>query len=155
MNEEVAQHAQPLDQPLVLQVTVIDEIGRVVHELVCSPEQLQANVPQGCRVVDGAAGGDWWDGAAWQSKPAQPGPHAQWDWDSLQWMTDSTQATATDWRDVRLERDMRLAATDWRVMRAIEQGQALSPEWQAYRQALRDITDQPDPTNITWPARPE
>ena len=27
-------------------------------------------------------------------------------------------------------------------------------QWQAYRQALRDITEQPDPFNIVWPETP-
>ena len=159
MSEEVAQQTQPLeqplDQPLVLQVTVIDELGRVVHELVCSPEQLQANVPQGCRLVGGAAGGDWWDGAVWRHKPEPPAPQAQWDWKLLCWVMDSAQAADAAWRDVRLERDARLAATDWRVVRAIERGQALSLEWQIYRQALREITAQTDPQNIHWPELPK
>ncbi|KGH27765.1 phage tail assembly chaperone [Comamonas testosteroni] len=151
MSAEVEQQ----DQPLVLQVTVVDELGRVVHELVCSPDQLQANVPQGCRVVDGVSGGDWWDGAVWRHKPEPPSPHAQWDWKSLCWVMDSAQAADAAWRDVRLERDARLAATDWRVVRAIERGQALSLEWQIYRQALREITTQTDPQNIHWPELPK
>ena len=151
MSAEVEQQAEPL----VLQVTVVDELGRVVHELVCSPDQLQANVPQGCRVVDGASGGDWWDGVAWRHKPEPPGPHAQWDWKSLDWVRDGAQAVDAAWRDVRLERDARLAATDWRVVRAIEQGQALSLEWQIYRHALREITTQTDPQNIHWPELPK
>jgi len=28
-------------------------------------------------------------------------------------------------------------------------------EWVAYRQALRDLTTQTDPFNITWPASPD
>jgi hypothetical protein len=31
----------------------------------------------------------------------------------------------------------------------------MTPEWIAYRQALRDITDQQDPFNIIWPIKPE
>lgn len=58
------------------------------------------------------------------------------------------------WESVRRERDRLMNATDWRVTRAIELGQVLAPEWVAYRQALRDVTKQPDPFAITWPAAP-
>lgn len=59
------------------------------------------------------------------------------------------------WLQVRYERDQRLAATDWRVVKAQEQGATPESVWVEYRQALRDITLQPDPANITWPPPPQ
>ena len=57
--------------------------------------------------------------------------------------------------EVRLDRDARLAATDWRVIKALETGVPMSAEWQAYRQALRDISQQPGfPGDVTWPVQP-
>jgi hypothetical protein len=44
--------------------------------------------------------------------------------------------------------------TDWMVTRSVERGANLSAAWRSYRQALRDITDQPDPFNISWPEPP-
>jgi hypothetical protein len=58
------------------------------------------------------------------------------------------------WAAVRAERNARLAATDWWVMKAAETGGIIRDAQRAYRQALRDITAQPDPFNITWPAEP-
>lgn len=58
--------------------------------------------------------------------------------------------------DARTCRDALLAATDWRVTRAMEAGQALPAPWVAYRQALRDVPEQPNfPGDITWPTPPE
>ena len=63
---------------------------------------------------------------------------------------------AEKWVNVRAERDRRIAATDWRVIVASEsdEGSDLSSNWKNYRKALRDITEQSDPDNITWPTEP-
>ena len=58
------------------------------------------------------------------------------------------------WRYVRNKRDDLLAKTDWVVTRASETGVAETDAWKTYRQALRDITTQSDPFNITWPTEP-
>ena len=54
------------------------------------------------------------------------------------------------WANVRLERDRKLQKTDWRASSDL----TLSDAWKTYRQALRDITTQADPCNITWPTEP-
>ena len=52
----------------------------------------------------------------------------------------------------RAERDSKLAATDWMALSDV----TMTPEWAAYRQALRDVTDQVGfPDNVTWPIAPE
>ena len=57
---------------------------------------------------------------------------------------------------VRNERDEKLTATDWRVIKMLESGQLQDFAWAAYRQALRDITNQPGfPWDIQWPLQPE
>jgi hypothetical protein len=55
---------------------------------------------------------------------------------------------------VRAERDRRIAATDWRVTVAAERGVPVPDAWQAYRQALRDVTQQADPRSVIWPEPP-
>ena len=59
------------------------------------------------------------------------------------------------WAQARARRDRLLAACDWVVTRAQERGEPVPPQWLAYRQALRDITEQPDPEQIQWPVAPE
>ena len=56
---------------------------------------------------------------------------------------------------VRTQRDAKLAESDWMVIKSAETGVALATEWAAYRQALRDITEQDGfPVNVEFPAEP-
>jgi hypothetical protein len=56
----------------------------------------------------------------------------------------------------RYERDQRLIASDFIVARSAEAGVPAPSEWVAYRQALRDVPQQPGfPDNIQWPTKPE
>ena len=54
------------------------------------------------------------------------------------------------WASIRDERYSLIIKTDWRASSDL----TLSDEWKNYRQALRDITTQSDPYNITWPTPP-
>lgn len=58
------------------------------------------------------------------------------------------------WATIRFTRDKLIAETDWRAIRSVVEKRRLHPAWVAYQQALRDITLQPDPANITWPEPP-
>jgi hypothetical protein len=54
---------------------------------------------------------------------------------------------------VRGERDYLLSLTDWTQAKDIPN--AISSTWVPYRQALRDIPQQPGfPDNVQWPSRP-
>ena len=55
------------------------------------------------------------------------------------------------WAEVRDIRNELLAACDWTQLADAPVDAAA---WATYRQALRDITAQPDPFNILWPAVP-
>ena len=70
--------------------------------------------------------------------------------------TKDARILAEKWTRVRSERDRRIAATDWRVIVASEsdEGSDLPTKWKTYRTNLRDITEQADPDNITWPTEP-
>lgn len=74
--------------------------------------------------------------------------------DLAQMAADAAAVPEWQWGLVRVERNAKLAATDWWVTKASETGGFISPEQHAYRQALRDVTDQPDPFNIVWPVAP-
>ena len=54
------------------------------------------------------------------------------------------------WIGIRRVRDELLAECDWRAC----SDRTMSENWKTYRQALRDITTQSDPYNITWPTIP-
>lgn len=55
---------------------------------------------------------------------------------------------------IRRERDRLLAETDWISARYLDQTGQIPAAWSNYRQALRDITNQPDPHDIKWPVMP-
>lgn len=58
--------------------------------------------------------------------------------------------------EARSRRDNLLRSTDWIVTRAVERGESVPAVVVAYRQALRDITEQPGyPGVILWPQAPK
>lgn len=80
-------------------------------------------------------------------------------WNGQDWADPRTpeQVTADAWSEVRVQRNKLLLDTDWTDTASApgRMGQTVYDSWQTYRQALRDITTQPDPLNITWPTPPQ
>ena len=58
------------------------------------------------------------------------------------------------WVAVKAERKGKLVACDWTVLTDVPMSDSEREQWEVYRQALRNITNQPDPFNITWPTPP-
>lgn len=56
------------------------------------------------------------------------------------------------WADIRRERNGLLRDCDYTQ---VPDAPVDQEAWKAYRQALRDITSQPDPFNIEWPVAPD
>ena len=54
----------------------------------------------------------------------------------------------TQWQVVRTQRNQMLKDSDWTQL---SDSPVDKTAWATYRQELRDITQQPDPFNITWP----
>lgn len=54
---------------------------------------------------------------------------------------------------LRFHRDVLLAQSDWTQLPDVPL--ATKAVWASYRQALRDVTKQPDPFKIVWPALPQ
>ena len=82
--------------------------------------------------------------------PAQPGD--SWVFSYVKGTWEYSQNVA--WELIRRKRDQLIAATDWRATRAVIENRRLHPAWVAYRTELRDITSQPDPFTMSWPAIP-
>lgn len=59
------------------------------------------------------------------------------------------------WAPVRAERNRRLAESDWTQIPDAPLNSYQRRKWQDYRVALRNITRQPDPAQVEWPAKPE
>ena len=130
--------------------------------ITCSPAQLAANTPPGhlpilgafdplCQRVDIATGQ-----VEFYQPPAPADDELRtWAWDAQtrRWIASPTELAVAD--AARAERDERLLACDWVTVRAIELGEETPADWLAYRQALRDVPEQPGfPHAIEWPAAP-
>lgn len=74
-----------------------------------------------------------------------------WTWDGGKIVVDET---AARWSNARAIRDKLLADSDGPMNRENEQGGGNQAAHKAYRQALRDVPDQADVTDINWPVRP-
>ena len=82
--------------------------------------------------------------------PDQPSPHHQFDYAAEVWLDARTDDDLIE--EARQRRNSLLAQSDWTQM---PDAPADKAAWAAYRQALRDITEQADfPHNIEWPAPP-
>ena len=94
------------------------------------------------------------------AKKAAPTNAHRWSNDSMSWvdMRSVEQVAAIEAEGVRMQRDRFLAETDWTDTLSAKSrlGDTLYQAWQDYRQALRDITNQPGfPSNVVWPESPQ
>jgi hypothetical protein len=80
--------------------------------------------------------------------PPRPSPQHFFDYTTKQWEPNFELA----WLAVRTERDQKLQQSDWTQLPDVPID--TKEAWAEYRQALRDVTDQPDPFNIVWPTPP-
>ena len=112
---------------------------------------MQANIPTGMRFALGRPpDNSFFENGTWVAKPPRPSENHRWELARKIWVPDH----AAQWAVVRRRRDALMNNTDWLVTKATETGQPMPEGWAAYRQALRDITGQPDVWNIQWPTPP-
>jgi hypothetical protein len=91
-----------------------------------------------------------YDGIIWGDMPESERPTKEVVEAKLQELID-----AQPLKDLRAERDRRLAAVDWVTSRATSTETPVPQEWKTYMQALRDLpATTEDPTNPEWPPVP-
>lgn len=75
---------------------------------------------------------------------------------SIREMTADEKASkiATEWASVRMHKKYLLEESDWSQLPDVNLTEFQRSEWVEYRQAVRDVTNQPDPFNIDWPVPP-
>lgn len=128
-------------------------ISRATGEVLFSgtahdTRQLRTNDVE---IIDGVEyQGGYVTGGVHTPLPPKPTVHHVFDYAAKQWIDPRT--PETEWPLVRAERDRRLAASDWTQLPDVPL--ATKEMWANYRQALRDVTLQPDPFNIVWPMAP-
>ena len=90
--------------------------------------------------------------------PAKPDllPGQVLEWSGIDWIVrgPTESETSIQWQVIRDKRLELLKASDVTIIRNMENGTPVSEDVKAYRQLLRDVTEQPDPFNITWPIIP-
>lgn len=140
---------KPIHEPPVSFV-VFDSTGRIVSKGIVPASMLAL---QGVNIVTG----DYQPDTHYidtrrkvaVTKPVRPTEWHEFDYSSKTWVMNEQRA-----RDaMRSERLRRLAASDWTQLPDVplETKQA----WATYRQALRDVTQQPGfPLRVKWPAAP-
>lgn len=86
------------------------------------------------------------------AKSPRPSLTHDFDYSAKAWVPN----IAAAWRAVRASRDQLLAFCDWTQAPDVLRSQtpAVTAAWETYRQALRDITQQPDPHAVVWPTHP-
>ena len=87
------------------------------------------------------------------AKPEKPFPYCIFDYTSKQWIDPRT--TDSQLIIIRNQRDLLLSQSDWVIIKSVDTDTTVSEDWKVYRQALRDITLQPDVFNIIWPTAPQ
>jgi hypothetical protein len=83
-------------------------------------------------------------------EPSKPNRYCYFDIETRQWVDPRT--PETEWVLVRVRRDQLLSASDWTQLPDVSISS--KEAWVTYRQELRDITQQTDPFNISWPIKP-
>lgn len=82
--------------------------------------------------------------------PPKPSEYHVFEYTTKQWIDPRT--PETEWPLIRAQRNQLLQASDWTQLPDVPL--STKEAWASYRQALRDITEQPDPFNIVWPTPP-
>ena len=136
--------------------------GELLPGAVTVGDERAAEAPTGFGWVDGSHDHhcrrvDLATGQVIRFRPPPPldTPLNGWLWveEAERWVQVKTDLAVA--AEVRRERDRRLAETSWIVERALESQAPVPQDWRAYRQALRDVPQQPGfPRSVVWPEPP-
>lgn len=128
--------------------------GKIENLISCPPEMVELQFDAKTHAVIEGSFDDssyYIESGAPIAMPLKPSTHHVFDYAAKQWIDPRT--PETEWPLVRAKRDRLIAATDWTQLPDVPL--ATKEAWANYRQALRDVTLQPDPFNIVWPTAPQ
>ena len=136
----------------IVKVVVYEKAtGKILSSgTTCFPEKLET--AEQAVLVNAVAHitDDYVDRGEVKSKGPRPSEAHDFDHLEKRWLDRRT--PDSQWALVRRERDRLLSETDWTQLPDVPQ--TTKELYLGYRQALRDITDQADPFNISWPGKP-
>lgn len=127
--------------------------GEITSKYFCSSSIIHLQVQEGEDWLDGDFDSDIYyiNNKIPINKPPRPSEYHEFDYTTKQWVDPRT--AETEWPLVRAKRNQLLAQSDWTQLPDVPI--ATKEAWAVYRQALRDVTLQSDPFNITWPVPPQ
>ena len=118
------------------------EVGKLYDGLLCQEVPIEA--------VDTEIIQRWyWKNGIQKLRPIKPHEYVKWDPVTETWVEDLELLK----EQIRMERNMRLQASDWTQLPDVQL--ETKAQWAAYRQQLRDVTNQTDLFNIVWPQPPQ
>lgn len=125
--------------------------GRIIQSGTdCAPELLLQDGEALILDAEALVGMEFVKLGCIMAMPQRPSPSHAFDYASEAWVLSPDAA----WSAVKQQRNTLLQQCDWASLPDVPMSGAKRVEWAAYRQALRDITNQPDPLNISWPSTP-
>lgn len=125
--------------------------GRIIQSGTdCAPELLGTSETSVLLDQVAQVEGFYVDDGQIIQKPQKPSQYHKFNYGTKQWEPDLDVA----WGQVRIQRQQLLQASDWSTLPDVPLTAEQKAQWVAYRQALRDITNQTDPLNIVWPVAP-
>jgi hypothetical protein len=130
--------------------TGYDNQGRVVANKI-GPSEIEMQLSEELNWIDGVFDFDkfYVEGGIAKLIPLKPSDLHVFDYVIKGWVVKEDVAAAMQ----REQRDKLLTATDW--TQGADVPQSTRNKWAAYRQALRDVPQQPGfPTEVIWPAKP-
>jgi hypothetical protein len=126
--------------------------GEIKQTMTCDPELVHLLEVNGCVAHEGFADPEtqYVKNGEIVSKGEQPDDNHRFDFDLEEWVDYRTDEDLS--YGVRMQRNAILLNTDWTQL---PNAQVDSESWEVFRQALRDITEQPGfPRNVIWPKPP-
>lgn len=136
----------------IVKVVVYEKsTGKILSSgATCFPEKLETAEQAVLVNADAHITDDYVDRGEVKSKGPRPSEAHEFDYLEKRWVDRRT--PDSQWAVVRQERGRLLYDTDWTQLPDVPQ--ATKELYADYRQALRDITNQEDPFNISWPTKP-
>jgi hypothetical protein len=132
-------------------IVYITTTGQIVRFGSCSENDYNLQAQDGESTLEGVVNSDSYiENGIVTPIPPKPFPFYLFNYDTKQWYDPRTNETQR--LLVRSQRKELLLESDWTQLPDVPL--ATKEAWATYRQALRDITTQTDPFNITWPVKP-
>ena len=132
--------------------TVFSKIdGKIIRTGLCGDEDFNLQAKENESIAEGIYPDDkyYWD-KNFVLIPEKPNEdYYVFDYKSKSWIIDEVILK----NSIEARRNSELSFSDWTQLPDVPL--TTKQAWADYRQALRDITMQPDPFNIVWPTKPE